>query len=259
MPVAYRLRERKVLIEEGASDEQRRAAQDREGASWQRDEARIRDALRSAIDALGWTAGDERRLRYEASATEQEILRGALNIPADVDVPDIGEHVFGFFCTIENRDKLVAAIPAEAPTGEADPELPPAERFIDLTIPGRVPDEMARARLDDLKGRLNAHLPDNVRQYRARWEGDRISREHVDRLCEDVYEALAAVINAEIGQIEATPELEKEIEDHQRFGEERAGEVRRAFEPLGAIRNYVTSGDNHPLAVFVRRARASQP
>ena len=244
VPVAYRLRERKVAVPEGASDEQKRAAQDKEEASWRKDEARLRDALRRAIGALGWAGDDERRIKYESSATEQEILRGALG------VPDAPEHVFGFFRTIGNLDDLVGSVPAEPPTGEADPELPAAEKFIDLTL-GRMPDEKARDGLNDLKRRLDAHLPGNVRSYQARWKGDRISREHVGRLCEDVYEALAGVITAEIGQIEAKPELEKEIEDHERFGEDRAGArfVGR-LEPLEVIRTYITSGDNHPLAVF---------
>jgi hypothetical protein len=243
VPVAYQLRERKVAVPEGASDEQKRAAQDREEASWREDEARMRDALRRAIGALAWAGDDERRIKYASSATEQEILRGALG------VPDAPEHVFGFFRTIENFDDLVGSVPAEPPTGEADPELPPPEKFLDLT-PDRVPDEKARERLGDLKRRLEDRLPGHVRQYRARWEGDRISRDHLDQLCEDLFEALAGVITAEIGQIEAKPELEKEIEDHERFGEDRAGArfVGR-LEPLEAIRTYVTSGDNHPLAV----------
>jgi hypothetical protein len=245
VPAAYHLRERKVAVDEGASEEQRQAAHDEEETGWSKDEARMRAALRRAIDALGWPKNDKRRLTYETSATEQEILRGALG------VPDASEHVFGFFRTIENLDDLVADIPAEPPTGEADAELPPPEKFLDLT-PDRVPDGAARARLDDLKGRLDAHLPGNVRdEYRARWKDGRISRAHLEQLCEDVYEALAGVIRAEIAEIEAKPALEKEIEDHERFGEERAGSrfVGR-LDPLERIATYITSSGDHPLAVF---------
>jgi hypothetical protein len=241
----YRLRERTVAVPEGASAEQTKAAHDKEEASWQKDEARMRDTLRKAIDALGWAEDDERRIKYEASATEQEILRGAL------DVSDAHEHVFGFFRTIANLDDLVGHIPAEPPTGESDPELPPPEKFIDLTAK-RVPDGKARARLDGLKRRLNAHLPGNVRdRYQARWEVDRISRDHLDQLCDDVYEALAGVITAEIAQIEEKPQLEKEIEDHERFGEDRAGTrfVGR-LQPLKRITAYIGPADSHPLAVF---------
>ncbi len=244
VPVAYRLRERTVTVPEGASDEQEQAAKDQEEARWGADEARMRDVLRKAIDALGWPQNDERRIKYETSATEQEVLRGALG------ASDAHEHVFGFFRTIEDLDDLVAAIPAEPPTGKADPILPPPEKFIDLTR-DRAPDEEARARLDDLKTRLDDHLPGNIRQYGARWEGDRIAREHLDQLCEEVYEALAGVITAEIDQIEAMGELEREIEDHERFGEERAGTtfVGR-LQPLERIATYLASGGDHPLAVF---------
>jgi NACHT domain- and WD repeat-containing protein len=245
VPVAYRLRERKVAVPEGASDEQKQAAQEKEEASWRKVETRIRDALRKAIDTLSWAEKDKRRIKYETSATEQEVLDGALS------VSDAHEHVFGFFRTIENLNDLVADIPAESHTRETDPDLAPPERFLDLT-PDRVPDEKARERLNDLKRRLDDHLPGNVHdQYRARWESDRISSDHLDQLCEDVYEALAGVITAEIAEIEAKPPLEKEIEDHERFGEDRVGTrfVGR-LEPLERIKTYITSGDNHPLAVF---------
>ena len=245
VPATYRLRERNVAVAKGASAEHTKAAHEKEEDSWQKDEARMRDSLREAIDALGWADCDARRVKYEASATEQEILRGAL------EVPSATEHVFGFFRTITNPDELVGHIPAERPTGETDPELPPPEKFIDLTGK-RVPDAEARAKLDGLKRRLGAHLPGNVRDwYRARWEVDHISREHLDQLCEDVYEALAGVISAEIDQIEARPQLEKEIEDHERFGEDRAGTrfVGR-LQTLERIRTYIGSGDGHPLAVF---------
>jgi Cdc6-like AAA superfamily ATPase len=241
----YRLRERKVAVPEGASDDEDKAAHDTEEASWGKDEARMRAALRTAIDALGWAKDDERRIKYQASATEQEILRGVLG------VPDAHEHVFGFFRTITNLDDLVAHIPAESPTGEADPDLPPPEKFIDLTAE-RVPDDKARARLDDLKRRLDAHLPGHVRdQYRTRWEGDRLSRDHLDQLCADVYAALAGVIMTEITQMKEKPQLEKEIEDHDRFGEDRAGTrfVGR-LQPLERIRACIASADDHPLAVF---------
>jgi len=246
VPPVYHLRERKVALPEGVSDEQKKAALDKERRSWGKDEARIGDALRKAIDALAWAEDDERRIKYEASATEQEILRGALG------VPDAPEHVFGFIRTVANLDDVVRNIPVKPPAGDADPELPPPERFIDLTAK-RVPDEKARARLDDLKRRLDAHLHGNVRNpYRARWEIDRISRDHLDQLCDDVYEALAGVITAEITQIKEKPQLEKEIEDHERFGEDRTG-IRFVgrLQPLKRIRTYIASAaDSHPLAVF---------
>jgi NACHT domain- and WD repeat-containing protein len=243
VPPAYRLRERRVAVPDGASDAESQAAHDAEDAAWRDVEARLREILRRAINDLGWAPGDVRRAKYEASATEQEILQGALGVGGARD------HVFAFVRAIENLDDLARSIPAEPAAAGTDPGLPPAEKLIDITS-GRRPDDAARARLEDLERRLDAHLGTNVRRYRARWEGDRISGGHVDRLCEDVYEALAAVITEEIGRIEAQPELEKEIGDHLRFGEERAGArfVGR-LDPLAAIRTYIASGDDHPLAV----------
>lgn len=245
VPPVYHLRERKINLPVGASDEEKKAAQDEEGTSWDKDEVAMRKALRNALGTLGWHTEDERRTKYETSATEQEILRGALA------VPDAHEHVFAFFRTLSNLDRLVVDIQAEPSIGVADLDRPPPEKFVDITVE-RAPDGEARERLNRLKRQLRDHLPGNVRdQYHATWEGGCISRSHLDQLCHDVYDALARVITVEVDRIGNRPEQDKEIEDHKRFGEDRAGStfVGR-LKPLERIRTYVASGDRHPLVVF---------
>ena len=58
----------------------------------------------SAILKLVWSDNDERRYKYETSATEQEIIKGVLNPPDHVPNPE--EHVFTFFREIENKSTI---------------------------------------------------------------------------------------------------------------------------------------------------------
>jgi len=79
-------------VDEKANSEVRKATE-REAAEWTTTEARLHAILSAAIAAAGF--GEDARVRYEASATEQEILRGALQ------VPDAADHVLCFFRTLE--------------------------------------------------------------------------------------------------------------------------------------------------------------
>jgi hypothetical protein len=78
VPPEYRLRPRALDAPAGASGSERQAAIEREGKAWNSVSSQMLAALRSAIDRLGWDTQDQRRIKYEASATEQEILEGAL-------------------------------------------------------------------------------------------------------------------------------------------------------------------------------------
>jgi hypothetical protein len=106
--------------------------------AWGAVERELRAILLGAVERLGWPRGDPRREKYQASATEQEIARGALSV-ADAD-----EHVFCFFRSIEGL-----------------PEDVSAAAFRDLDEHGE-PDEEAGVRLAVLKRRLREYLPGNV-------------------------------------------------------------------------------------------------
>src|SRR6185436_779096 len=75
-------------------------------AAWRRLERRLREALEGAARAAGFNEADARK--YRASATELEVIKGAVN------VPDARKHVFAFFREIANRDAVKAALPGDA-------------------------------------------------------------------------------------------------------------------------------------------------
>ncbi|MGD8238788.1 MAG: DUF4062 domain-containing protein [Armatimonadota bacterium] len=191
---------------------------------WEVDVERpLREALVRAVETL--QLSDDARLKYEASATEREIVHGALG------VADAGEHVFGFFRRIEG--------------------LPDDERawaYVDLDETGTVDDE-AQRRLRQLKARLADHLPGNIHRYAARWSGQGITSEHLKALCEDVYEALSSVILAELARQREEDALERENAAHESFGEERRRLFTGRGDALRAIGDYLQGAAPQPLAI----------
>lgn len=223
---------------------------------------------------------DESRARYVASATEQEILAGALS------VPDAGEHVFGFVRKLEDlrEDAREAG-------------------FLD-------PDPAAHAKVLGLQARLADRLGRNVERYSARWTGvpapvplarcrdvmervatlvreralplrdvgdDRwnqlaadaqaaaggrgvspgsdlgetspISLDHLPLLAVDVYLRLARVIITEVTGLEAVDPRVREADAHRSFGASRAAVFTGRETELGRIEAYVREGHPHPLCV----------
>ena len=189
---------------------------------WAPIESRLRTILSAAVTGTS-LEGDS---RYGASATEQEIVNGALT------VLDAKEHVFCFARTIRGL-----------------PEDESARSFRDLDENG-VPDEEAGTRLRALKTKLREHLPGHVHEYEARWTGSGSSSEHLDQLCEDVKASLSRVILEEIDRLEAEDELEKELTEHRRFGAERAEHFVGRQAVLDTIAGYLADSDPRPLAVY---------
>jgi hypothetical protein len=211
---------------------------------WEAVERDIRSILLAAVEDMPLEAYD--RMKYEASATEQEIAQGALR------VPDAPEHVFCFFRTIKEL-----------------PQDPSAEDFVDLDGQGN-PDIDARTRLEDLKNKLRGVLPDNIHEYEARWAGDGTTTGHIgtlpdtlekclelrekadapSNLCVDVWRGLSRIIEEEIARLKVEDALRKEIADHQAFGEDRAKFFTGRAGILETIGDYAKGNDRHPLVIW---------
>ena len=223
-PSVYCLQPRKLDIEGSFSEEIKKEARDREAKEWRRTEKKLWDILSTAASSVGLS--EEEMFKYEASATEQEVAAGAMN------VSDAHEHVFCFFRTIEGL-----------------PEDESAEDYIDLDEKGNL-DEEAQNRLNKLKKRLTKQLPGNIHEYRATWNGCGPSSEHLEALKNDVKRRLSEIILKEIKKLEEVEPLKKEIEAHENFGEDRAQFFTGRVEILDTIANYISNRDPHPLAVF---------
>ena len=189
--------------------------------AWARVEAELHDILLRGAREAGLS--EEKLVKYQASATEQEIIAGALTAETN--------HAFCYFRTIDG-------LPRE--------EM--ARDFVDRDGDGQLDLEAAKL-LDDLKGRLACHLPeDHVHDYRVAWESG-ISETQLGNLCARVYCQLRAAIRDEIGKIEAVDPLQQEIEAHRIFGEDRARYFTGREKAIAAVRDYVAGNSSHPLVV----------
>jgi hypothetical protein len=117
-------------------DLQPRMGQFKELTRWEPVERYLRLVLRKAAEDAGLSS--EEIIKYKASATEQEIIRGT------VEVEDAREHVFCFLRRINNL-----------------PQDHTAQEFIDLDKDDN-PDFEAQSQLADLKERLRELLPLNT-------------------------------------------------------------------------------------------------
>ena len=219
-PPVYCLQPRHVDVSERASEEEKRTAQEQESKEWQTLENKLQAILQNAVNVLGWESDDPRRIKYEASATEQEIINGALK------VDDANEHVFCFLRDIQGLPKDNSA----AGFREADPE--------------------AVQKQAELKERLRRQLSSNVHEYTAQWQEEGLSQKHLDQLCEAVYSELSKVILAETGKLEKVDSLDAEITAHETFGEDRARIFIGQADILKAIEKYTSGNDPHPLAIW---------
>lgn len=156
VPPEFRLEPRGAAAGDERSAEAREAARRDEAARWAGIEASLGDILSAAAARAGITG--PAREKYEASATEQEIRLGAL------EVSDAVSHVFCFFRSITNPETLAQDLSIEMPA-----EIR-AANFVDTGADGRV-DAGARARQDALEQALVDRLPDNVTRYESRWLG----------------------------------------------------------------------------------------
>jgi hypothetical protein len=203
-------------------------------ARWEEVEKRLGAILRAAAGELDLPETDRRR--YSASATEQEIMAGALN------TGDPQGHAFAFI------RELAGDYPDPAQAAEGEPVL-------DFADPDQAP-------LDRLKDRLGSELP--VKRYAVQWDAQsrRPATGHLEDLAHDVKEALETAILGELqrptplpgrteqpAHIEAHPALDAEGRAHWDFANERARIFVGREEALAAIARYLAGPGSRPLVI----------
>ncbi|MEW8508368.1 MAG: AAA family ATPase [Candidatus Thiodiazotropha sp.] len=235
---------------------QPRDAEHADPVLWSEIERRLVDALKRAAATLV----AQPNLGIGASATEREIDAGTLTGELEAAAPN---HVFAFLRSIDGL-----------------PNDKSASVFRDIGPDGR-PDAEASGRLARLKQRLYTGLGDNVFNYPSEWlgrqanrDGPAISYAHINRLCDDVYDALRTVILTEIEQLSQRDPTDVERDAHAEFGRERrrhfigrGHELERAARYLSAAEAGPTllvtgapgSGKSALLAEMVERTRAIHP
>ena len=169
----------------------------KEYQSWEKIERQIRSALRIAVDKLSFTS--EQKIKYYASATHQEIIRGALNVPEGIDSPE--KHVFAFSRTITGLPRDESAM-----------------GFIDL-VDGRL-DQNSKDRLDALKSQLKEKLgDDHFYEYKTKWKDGSLTIEEIElkRFNDDVHDKIKAVISEQLANVVDKDEIVHESRLHGEF------------------------------------------
>ena len=190
---------------------------------WKPIEGRLHAALELAAVQAGLAEAD--LVKYQTSATEQEIIHGALQ------VVHAREHIFCFAREIQ--------------------DLPHDKRAGDLLdLLNETPDANAAERLSDLKLRLTGVLGDNYHEYQVNWSEGGVSEGYLEHLCNDVYQELARVIQKEISQLQQVEPLEKEILVHEIFGKERVEFFVGRADILDQIDGYLLSTNRRPLVIL---------
>jgi hypothetical protein len=233
VPPVYCLKPRLVDYD-NASDDEIKKARDLEYKDWENIEKRLKSILLNAIDELGWDKNDSRRFKYESSATEQEIIKGVLKLPEDGSLSE--EHIFSFIRKIKGKKGI--------------PFDDNSKDFFDFTAAGTI-DASAEEKLIALKDKIDDKLhSSNIFDYETEWEGKGVNKQHIKKLCADVYSSLEKVINEQIDEFEDKDPLDIEIEAHKEFGEERCKFFIGREDNRAQIKNYLDNPNSRPLIVY---------
>jgi len=196
---------------------------------WKSIEGKIRRILSDAKKGLGWS--EETENDYFKSATEHEIIEGVLNPPEGM--PDIEEHIFCFFRKITNIKDL---------------RKEQKKDYIDLDDKGNH-DLIAYEQLMQLKQKLRKRLPNNIYDYEIKCKEEGITTDHLSKLCEDVEKSLSKVILKELNTLKEMSELDREIENHTKFGKERASFFTGRTSIIEKILDYIKGNCTYPLVI----------
>jgi hypothetical protein len=194
---------------------------------WRIVEERLRETLRAAVNKLNFT--EKQRGKYFASATHQEIVRGALNPPENTINPE--EHVFAYLRTIKNL-----------------PETVEAKDYIDLSANTR--DLYSKNQLIKLKADLKGKLRQEHRyEYRAEWK-DGCVVDDIEAFGERVYTDLSSIILHQLDEMGSDDPLTKEIDLHEDFKKKRLEHFTGQADALTAIRNYLHSDSKKVFSII---------
>ncbi len=200
-------------------------------SSWEPVERELRKILRNSVSILNFRT--EQKARYFASATHQEIIRGALNVPEGIENPE--KHVFAFSRTIEGL-----------------PDDDSAKGFIDLIDSNF--DKYSKDALDELKVTLKGKLgKEHFKEYGGRWKDEKlfIEESELEKFNDYVYEKLAAIIGEQLSAVVDHDEIIHESKLHKDFGSKLTEHFCGRSEILESLQEYlVKHSDNKVRAVI---------
>lgn len=191
--------------------------------NWEEIENNLHSIIVKAVSKMDLNR--ESKQKYFASATEQEIILGALEVDGAED------HVFCF-------SRKINGLPEDQKSAD----------FIDLDDNGNI-DKGSFDQLALLKDKLNKKIPNNIIKYETEWESNGISGKHLEQLCEDVEQVLRKIIIEEIEKDHESDDLENEIKEHLLFGKERSKHFVGRKNIQNSINEYLNVDSKEPLVI----------
>ncbi len=193
---------------------------------WTNTERKLSALIRKAVEKGNFN--EEEKVKLTGSATEQEIMLGTNTFNKQ---SDLFESVFCFFRSISTPiNKL-----------RASDYFDMDEDTIDID---------AQTRLLHLKQKLKDTIPDNVYEYNASLNADgSVTEEHIQLLCDDVYNCLSKVIFEQINEFQQFDEIDSEWSSHEEFRKERISAFVGRVEELMRIELHIVSSSIKPFAI----------
>jgi hypothetical protein len=203
----------------------------KEYTDWEPIESEIRSLLRLAVNQLDFTP--EQKYKYFASATHQEILKGALH--PDMVVEDPRQHVYVYSRTIHG-------LPNDAT----------ARAYLDFR--GDLPDEESRNKLKKLKKDLLEKIgKEHFIDYEGEWKDDSLllNDEPLQNFSNNVYEKLKKIISDQLESSDDKDEVDLEVKLHREFKEKLTEHFRGRGEILENIESYLNNHEeNKPFTLI---------
>lgn len=194
---------------------------------WIEAEDLLRCVLRHTVATLSFT--QDQQVKYFASATHQEIIRGALNTPPSVYLPE--EHVFVYVRTIRN-------LPGTSET----------RNFIDLAKEAHDPysKEQLSSLVHELRGKLS---PNHVYDYQGIWD-EGLVLDNSNAFGERVYTDLEKILEEELKEIALLTPLEREVQLHKELKDLLINHFTGRVESLAGIAEYLCSPSLKPYCII---------
>jgi len=203
----------------------------KEYKSWEPVENKIRHVLRNSVEKLNFTS--EQKMKYFASATHLEIIRGALDIPEGIESPE--KHVFAFSRTING-------LPGDKSAGG----------FIDQ-VDGQL-DKTSNKKLGELKEKLEDLLrPGHFEKYYGEWKDGTlfIDEKDLKQFNDDVHDKIKAVIGEQAANVVDRDEIVLETRLHAGFKTKLTEHFCGRSGILQTMNNYLNDSlDNRMLAMI---------
>jgi hypothetical protein len=186
---------------------------------WKPVETQLLEILRKAVKNLNFSP--EQNIKYIASATHQEIIRGALNPDNKDKRPQ--EHVFAFSRQIEGlpENKLAKDfrdLIGEIPDRESEKKLGVLKTEIKSVLKECHIDEIPQIEITEKEQTQKVYkLPAHYVNYNAGWVNNDVGINDLQKFNDVVHDALKKVISEQLAVVVDKDEINHEVKLHGEF------------------------------------------